>query len=322
MISFPAFTCKPYRDRVLPDNISKVVGGEKFTVILTTDGELWGSGDNTNGQLGTGGTTDSLIFQKFSGEGASGVTDVDCGGGHTVIHKSGVGYGCGVNNVGQYGTGDTTEYHVLTAMNGEGTSGITGISAGYNFTVVHKSGVGYGTGYNWAGALGTGNSTAYSTLTAMTGNGTSGITLISGGGDHTTVSKSGVGYACGYNWAGVLGTGNSTTYHTLTAMNGNGTSGITLISAGYHHTMVVKSGVGYGTGINGSDGRLGTGNTTKYYTLTAMTGNGTSGITALGVNHSHIAVSKSGIGYACGRNVDGQCGTNNTTQYETLTKCV
>ena len=316
MISFPAFTCKPHRD--LPYNISKIAGGEYFAVILTSDGALWGAGYNNRGQLGTGGVTNTTRFTKFTGEGASGVTDVSCGNEFTIAIKNGVGYGCGYNYHGCLGIGTATLSELyLKPMTGHGTAGITNVACGEFHTIVSKSGVGYACGQNSHGENCNGGTGESRSLAAMTGYGTSGITSFSAGSSFTVINKSGVGYACGANYAGELGTGNTTEYHTLTAMTGNGTSGITGLACGTGHTVAYKSGVGYACGYN-TFGQLGTGNTTPYDTLTAMTGNGTSGITGLSCGSSFTVAIKSGVGYGCGSNNWGNYGTGGTGSSSTL----
>jgi alpha-tubulin suppressor-like RCC1 family protein len=47
-------------------NVKKVATGKHTTAIITSKGELWMTGRNSNGQLGDGTTTDSLVPKVVS----------------------------------------------------------------------------------------------------------------------------------------------------------------------------------------------------------------------------------------------------------------
>jgi len=75
------------------------------TMILKTDGSLWGAGMNYGGELGAGelGSTDVPV-QIIPW----GVVSVSAGGGHTVIVKSdGSIWATGSNSNGQLGNGNS-----------------------------------------------------------------------------------------------------------------------------------------------------------------------------------------------------------------------
>lgn len=77
------------------------------TIALKTDGTLWGTGENSDGALGTGGNADVSVFTAASG--MSGVTHVTGGGQHTLAVKAdGSLWTVGLGTSGQLGLGTTS----------------------------------------------------------------------------------------------------------------------------------------------------------------------------------------------------------------------
>ena len=78
------------------------------TVYLKNDGTVWAWGNNGNGQLGDGSTTQSTTPVQVSG--LSGVIAIAAGGTHTVALKDdGTVWAWGNNSNGQLGDGSTTQ---------------------------------------------------------------------------------------------------------------------------------------------------------------------------------------------------------------------
>ncbi len=76
--------------------------GGYHTLILKTDGTLWATGANTNGQLGDGTTTNRLVPVQIM----TGVANMFAGGYHTLILKTdGTLWATGTNGSGQLGDG-------------------------------------------------------------------------------------------------------------------------------------------------------------------------------------------------------------------------
>ena len=84
-----------------------------FALLLKTDGTMWAIGNNDNGQLGQGNTTDNFAtFQQVKGPGAVGfltnVVDISAGGYTSyAVLSSGAAYGWGLNTNGEVGNGTT-----------------------------------------------------------------------------------------------------------------------------------------------------------------------------------------------------------------------
>lgn len=196
--------------------------------------------------------------------------------------------------------------------------------------IIVKSGVGYACGKNTEGQLGDGTTTNRSSFVPMIGQGTSGITLVQAFSRQTSymtgstiIVKSGVGYGCGDNYYGQLGTGTTTNYSTLTPMVGQGTSGITAISSSNYSTLVLKGNSVYGCGKNNS-GNLGIGNNTLTITqLTAAIGAGASGVVDISAGQIHSCILKSnGSVWCTGWNNFGQLADGTVTNKNQFTATI
>lgn len=94
-------------------NWAKVVCGEYFTLAVKTNGTLWATGKNTNGQLGINNLVDQNTFQQVGTD-----TDWDkiaCGRSHSLALKTnGILYLWGANGSGQLGFTHTVDRRVPT----------------------------------------------------------------------------------------------------------------------------------------------------------------------------------------------------------------
>ncbi len=126
-------------------DVKHISRGANHVMILKNNGTLWGSGSNTQGQvgIGSGDYVDSLI--KI----ASRVVQVSCGSHHTMfLKKNGVLFSLGSDSFGQGGNC----YTDLPVM-----KSVVHVSAGYSHTAVLKDdGTLWTFGMNTAGQLGDG----------------------------------------------------------------------------------------------------------------------------------------------------------------------
>jgi len=297
-------------------NIKQVTCGAYHTILLDNSGYVYGCGQNTFGQLGLGNTTTPYTtFQKLldlSGQqrlsdlsnAIVNIKQVSAGGGHTMlVDNSGYVFCCGQNASGQLGLGYTTTQYTtfqkLLDLSGQqhlsDPSGaivnIKQISCGYLYTILlDNSGYVYGSGFNFYGQFGLGNTIQYTTfqkLLNLSGqqynndlsNAMVNINQISGGAYHTILlDNSGYVYGCGRNDYGQLSLGNNntqyTTFQKLLDLSGqqhlsdlsNAIVNINQVTCGGYHTILLdNSGYVYGCGYN-LYGQLGLGNTTTRYT--------------------------------------------------------
>ena len=102
----------PVKVSVNGQKIVAVAAGVRHTAAITDSGELWIWGDNGDGQLGIGDTTDRHAPVKVSVNGQK-IVAVAAGTYHTAaVTDSGELWTWGDNNAGQLGIGDTTDRHL------------------------------------------------------------------------------------------------------------------------------------------------------------------------------------------------------------------
>jgi hypothetical protein len=261
--------------------------GSLHTMVLMSDGTVYGCGYNVDGQLGDGTTTDRYTLTAMTNNTEKTPVAIDCGVGHTIVlMNDGTVYGCGNNYSGQLGDGTDSNRYTLTAMTNNTEKTPVAISCGSAHTIVLMSdGSVYGSGYNYFDQLGDGTTTGRYTLTAMTNTTEKIPVAISCGAAHTMVlMNDGTVYGCGNNNSGQLGDGTTVNKKTLTDMNLSNLSGKTpvAISCGcsLHTIVLMNDGTVYSCGYNG-DGQLGYGTSDfdAHPLLSSMTTDGTNPIT-------------------------------------------
>jgi alpha-tubulin suppressor-like RCC1 family protein len=204
---------------------SSIYAGQGWSIVLMTDGTIYGTGLNDSGQLGRGNTTNTNTLTLMTNSTGKTPVSVACGETYTIVLMSdGTIFGTGVNNEGQLGTGNTTNRTTLTQMTNNTGKIPQSIHCGGQHTIVLMTdGTIYGTGRNNEGQLGTGNTTSTTTLTLMTNNTGKTPTAIHTGHVHTIVLMSdNTVFGCGRNYYGELGLGNKDFQkNTLTQMVNN-----------------------------------------------------------------------------------------------------
>ena len=203
-------------------DVKDIVCGDGHTYMIKNDGTVWACGYNGYGQLGIGNTTDKTTFTQVT-HNVSDVKEIICGGYHTIMIKnSGSIYCCGYNNYGQLGLTNTNNQTVFTQAT-TNISDVKEIICGYFHTFMIKNdGTVWACGANSDGQLGLGTtSNTKSTFTQVTTN-VSYVKDIECGGQHTFMIKDdGTVWACGRNYVGQLGLGNTTTQTSFTNTNVN-----------------------------------------------------------------------------------------------------
>ena len=307
--------------------------GQFHTIVLMTDGTVYGTGYNNFGQLGINITaTQTILTLMVSMPSGKTPAAIACGASYTIVLMTdGTVYGTGQNNYGQLGINSTANQKGLTLMISM-PSGKTpiAISCGNSHTIVlMHDGTVYGTGYNSFGQLGI-NSSIVNTLglTIMTPmpSGKTPIAITCGNSHTMVLMNDGTVYGTGQNTYGQLGiTNNIVNQLSLTIMSSIplGKTPIA-IECGLSHTMVLMSDrTIYGTGYN-YFGQLGVGNnTTTQYTslqsmiMPSMPSNKIPISITCGQYHT-IVLMNDGTVYGTGANVDGQLGTTNNTNTSSL----
>ncbi|HEY1121952.1 MAG TPA: hypothetical protein VGE67_10145, partial [Haloferula sp.] len=175
-------------------------GGENgcHALFLKTTGSVWGSGENSSGQLGDSSNSDRITAVQVSGM-TSGVTAIAAGEAHSLFLKSdGSVWASGDNSSGQYGTGNITASNVPVQVQ----TGIQAIDAAYRYSLFVKTdGSARACGYNQTYQLGDNSNMTRQTPVQPTGM-SSGMYAVSGGGSisgsHSLFLKiDGSVWACG-----------------------------------------------------------------------------------------------------------------------------
>jgi len=171
---------------------------------LGSDGTVWAWGDNSDGQLGNGGTTSAIVPARVPG--LNQVTQVAAANGHVLVRRSdGTVAAWGENNNGELGDGTTLNR--LTPVQVQVLTGITEIATGSASYAVRSDGTLFSWGANFNGLLGNGSTGGYVTTPAPLS--LSGVTQLATNDDSTlaVVRSTGRVFAWGSNACGQLGDG-------------------------------------------------------------------------------------------------------------------
>lgn len=137
----------------IPDGktVRDVICGVVHTIIITTDGYLYGAGLNYSGQLGLGNYTEYITdFTRINVYDEKVPNIVGCGDNHTIVQMTdGSVYGTGGNGYGQLGQGDLDNRNRLTLIPLPAGKRAKGVVTGDNHTVIPMTdGTIYGCGQN------------------------------------------------------------------------------------------------------------------------------------------------------------------------------
>jgi alpha-tubulin suppressor-like RCC1 family protein len=272
-------------------------------------------GNNSNGQLGIGNTSNSSTPVQITGLSGLNVTAVSNGanaGLHTLaLTGNGAVYAWGDNDSGQLGTGNTASSSTPVQVTGLSGVSVTAVAAGQTSSLAAtSSGAVYAWGYQ------VGGSQQY-TPALVTGGGLSALNVaaVAAGGEFSlALTSTGAVCAWGDNSYGQLGNGNTTNWSTPVQVTGllSG-SQVTAIAAGEFHGLAVTStGSVYGWGYNGYGG-LGDGNENNSSTPVQVKGLSGARVTQVaGGAYFSLALTSTGAVYAWGDNRFGELGNGTT----------
>jgi alpha-tubulin suppressor-like RCC1 family protein/Tfp pilus assembly protein PilX len=313
------------------------------TIVHASDNQVYGSGNNGQGQEGNGVTTGSILpstatkynlpagvtaMKMFYGDGGTNNTTFVLGSDEKL-------YAAGNNTVGQLGLGHTTT-PVSTPQAGLWPAGcyVADVGVGtYTVFVLCKNGDVYGAGRNLEGALGDATTTNRSTpVKFQLPAGLSGVKIIvpRGSDDFFTyiLASDGNVYASGVNSYGQLG--DASTVNRSTPVKVQLPAGLTAVDmypGNYAGYILASDGQIYVVGRN-DNGQLGDGTTTNRNTA-AQKFKLPAGVVAVQAMSQYALDSQAIYGtadyfagvlgsdgklYVAGNNASGQLGTGNTTQ--------
>lgn len=269
--------------------------GTLYTMLVKSDGTLWGCGYNSSGQLGDGTETMPKRLIKITDN----VTSVSANSHTLILKKDGTLWGCGLNYYGVLGNGTTTSCETPQEI----TNNVAFVSAGDNHSMIIKNdGSLWATGSNSHGQLGDKTTTDRKKFKKITTE----VESVSTGYSYTMIlKKDGSLWACGYNEYGQLGDGTTTDRKEPKEIM----DGVTSVSVGSYHTLILKTdGTLFTCGSN-SYGQLGDGTTNDSKNPQKIMED-VAYISAKG-NCTYI-VKKDGSLWACGSNKYGQMGDGTT----------
>jgi len=259
------------------------VGGSvsaNATIIPAVPAFFYGTGENTNGQLGLGDNSDRNRFNPLTGNWSQMVGGLV----HAMALSAGTTkwFGTGSDGYGQLGLGNnpgyntyggsSVKYNTFTALTGDWSQ----MACGKFFTMALSAGTNklFSTGYNEYGQLGIGTSDVFGSqnvnlfTTPLTGN----WSQVVCGFIHTMALSAGTTrwFGTGFNNSGALGLGDNSDRNVFTSLTGNWSQMV----CGDSFTMAQSAGTTrwFGTGSN-PFGALGLGDESDRNAFTPLTGN-------------------------------------------------
>lgn len=295
----------------LSSGVTHVAVGYAHVCARTTSGAVKCWGDNSNGQLGDGTTTDRPTPVDVSGL-SSGAASVASGLMHVcAVTDVGTVRCWGNNAYGQLGGGTTGAPH-LTPADVQGLpAAVSAIAGGDDHScAASSSGALMCWGANFTGQLGDGSYVDRSRPTPVPGV-LVGVAVIAPGGSHSCALSSAGAVSCwGTNGSGELGDGTTTDRLTPGEVSGLGADAVGLASGSNFTCALTTAGGVKCWGYNNA-GAVGDGTYTNRSTPTDVSGL-TSGVLAIAAGTGHACAVKNGVTYCWGSNDHGQLGDGTT----------
>jgi alpha-tubulin suppressor-like RCC1 family protein len=296
-------------EQIVASNVVAIAAGASHSLFLKSDGSLWAMGANNNGQLGDGTFNNTNRPEEIV---TNNVVAIAAGNNHSLFLKSdGSLWGMGYNVQGDLGIGNNVNTNQPQQIV---PSGVTAIAAGFEHSLFIKSdGSLWGMGAASTGQLGGGTLIKTNRPEEIVD---SGVTAVAGGSLHTLFIKSdGSLWALGYDAYGELGDGGKSQTaipeQIFPAPLPPG-SAVTKISAGYEHSLFIRSdGSLWAMGFN-LTGQLGDG--TAVYQSTNRPEQIIRNVTAMAAGFYHsLLVETNGSLWAMGYNNEGELGDGTST---------
>ncbi len=283
-----------------------VDGGAGHSLGLAADGTVWAWGDNADGQLGDGTTTDRATAVQV--DGLTGATAIAAGDAFSLaLLANGTFWAWGDNAFGQLGIGTTIDS--LVPVQVSGLTGVTAIDAGGQHALaVMPDGSVRAWGWNKYGQLGDNSTTDRHTPVEVEN--IEEAAHVAAGIEHSlALDADGTVWAFGRNKYGQIGDG--TAGDRKKPVKVKDLDEVTAIAAGtWHNLAVTSNGTVWGWGRNHA-GQLGDRTTSDRDRVVPVSG--LSAPTALAAGEAHsLALASDGAVWSWGSNTFGQLGDGTT----------
>ncbi len=278
-------------------------------VTPTISQQLYGWGDNGNGQVGDGWVAQRVTPSQVgtTAEWAS----VSAGGFHTMTVKTdGTLWAWGANDQGQLGDGTITN-HTSPVQVGTATNWASVAGGGKHTVAVRTDGTLWAWGDNTYGQLGDGTTIDHSSP-AQVGTATDWASAAASSVHTVALKTDGTLWAWGRNTSGQLGIGTTGGLSTIPVQVGTATDWASAAAGGYYggadgHTVAVKTDGTLWTWGRNHVGQLGDGTTTNHPSPVQVGPDTNWAVVAAGAFYT-VAVKTDGILWAWGDNSRGQLG--------------
>jgi alpha-tubulin suppressor-like RCC1 family protein len=239
---------------------------------------------------------------------------ITAGADHSLaLKRDGTVWAWGSNASGQLGDGTMTDSLVPKKISSSSLSGVIAIAATTSHNLALKSdGTVWGWGHNYYGELGDGTyMTSILTPKQISTSLLSGVIAIAMGNYHSLALKSdGTVWAWGANYLGQLGDGTTTASLVPKQISSIALSEVIAITAGYYHSLALKSDGTVWTWGKNSNGQLGDGTTTNILVPKQVL----SGVIAIAAGAFYsLALKSDGTVWGWGYNSYGELGDGTTT---------
>ena len=297
-------------------NIVAIAAGGTHTMALDSSGNVWTWGNNSNGQLGLGTTTQETTAQQVTS--ISGIGQIAAGASHSLAMpvQGAAVYAWGYNANGQLGNNTNTQENSPITM--IGVSNAKTLAAGASHSVIlENDGTVWTVGHNYLGELGIG--TTVDQHEAVQVPNVSGILAIAARADRTLMYTN-VGTILGVGDDFYSGLGDGNIGYQLSPTTVSAFTGVTSVSSaddGYHSLVVKSDGTIWAAGYN-NDGQLGNNNLVNSNTFAQVTTSSgyLTGITAAAAGAYHsLALASNNTVWGWGYEAYGQVGNGVATSY-------
>jgi alpha-tubulin suppressor-like RCC1 family protein len=293
-------------------NWKQISSGFFHTAAIKTDGTLWTWGRGTNGRLGDNtATTRSTPVTTFAG--GTNWKQISSGGYHTAAIKTdGTLWTWGYASYGQLGTNNTISRSTPVTTFAGGTNWKQVSSGNRHTSAIKTDGTLWTWGYGGNGYLGNNDATNRNTPVTTFAGGTNWKQVGSGRFHTAAIKTDGTLWTWGYGGSGQLGTNNTTNRSTPVTTFAGGTNW-KQVSSGNRHTAAIKTDGTLWTWGRGSEGQLGTNDTSQRNTPVTTFAGGTNWKQVSSGGYNTTAIKTDGTLWTWGSGSSGQLGTNDTT---------